>query len=323
MGSQVPTVPRYLNGISPVQRTIAVTSPALKAGKQDLKERVRAGLYSNLRLPSLTPKLLHVAQLPCDVGAPTVFSPERLFAKNPYVALLSEEEKGDLKKRWATKRALSPIIFPRGVKEIKEPLFKQELSTSEVKLVCHTESTFNLVKFDISQAGSKTMVVNQLRTEGVELSNGRLMLIRIKEKQHGVGGALQLVKAVTFIKQESASLQVDFVDKGSYFLFIDMDWHETTLEYAQLKVSCLGRGQTKFIGDHSRKFTKEQVLKKVFSSLVSEESDLYDTKSYTEYLAPNVKKYQSKHPIGGYHFKIFSNKQDGAIFHFRHEYIDA
>lgn len=107
-------------------------------------------------------------------------------------------------------------------------------------------------------------------------------------------------------------INVQTLEKGEYFVFIEIDWNEST-EDTEFCATCYGASRTFYLRDEKTLFAKNDLLRMMLASKAEQLLDGATVQDFSDKGAPEIKKYKG---FGeeGYGFIHVTNESKEATF---------
>lgn len=149
----------------------------------------------------------------------------------------------------------------------------------------------------VSGEGEHTISVSQTdercfnRHSNYDYSNCRMIVLKI-EKDSDVIDDLQLkyMKGVSGWDRET-HCQFDKLEKGEYFVYIEMDWNPDT-EDTDFCATCYGSSRTFYLRDEKSLYDKNDLLRKAYSSKCEQMLEGVTVVDFKDRGAEEIKKYK-------------------------------
>jgi hypothetical protein len=135
----------------------------------------------------------------------------------------------------------------------------------------HCRGSYSLMRIMVSAAGEHTISVSQIderchnRHDEYDYSNCRVILAKIeKDSDNHKDLELKYIKA-TANQDRETHINIENIEKGEYFVYIEMDWNENT-EDTEFCSTCYGSSRTFYLRDEKSLYDKNEILRKILSS---------------------------------------------------------
>ena len=142
------------------------------------------------------------------------------------------------------------------------------LNTSQNR---NPENQFSLLRLYLTDAGEHTISVSQKdercfgRHSDYEYSNCRLIVFKIEKDSDTLDNLeIKYLQGTASFDRETHII-FETLDKGEYYVYVEMDWNETT-EDTDFVVTCYGASKSFYLRDEKSLFTKADFLRKGFAS---------------------------------------------------------
>ena len=157
---------------------------------------------------------------------------------------------------------------------------------------------------------------------GVEYdySNCRIMLLKIDTDKTDIdndGDNLEIdYVAGTQSWDRDTHIEVDDLEKGEYYVYVELDWNENTTE-TNFVATCYGCSKSVYTRNEKALYPKELVLQnamrcKAFHDHSNDET--ITTVTMADKGAPNIKKYKQVCGPEGYGFIVIHNEEKEATY---------
>jgi calpain-15 len=201
--------------------------------------------------------------------------------------------------------------------------FQNEFSFTSFKCK-HTQVGYHLVKMQVGQAGHHTVSVSQKdercfpRNSGYEYNNCRFILMQLKDA-HGISSGVTFMKGTKGYQDRDTYIEMDDLEKGTYYLFVEMEWNDTTPSAERcFNVTDYGPGKTSFLADEAGAYSIDKVLCEVYLSKACPTSGAapedVEVKPMTAKKAPLITRYECNQAPEGYNFVLVANEDPEARY---------
>lgn len=106
-------------------------------------------------------------------------------------------------------------------------------------------------------------------------------------------------------------MEIDNLEEGEYYLFVELP---DMKENKSFVVTSYGASEAEFLADEADKFSKRQILSKIFLSKALQGGKGVTSKDMSEYGAPNIKKYTCINGEERYLFVLIHNATNDKIY---------
>ena len=188
---------------------------------------------------------------------------------------------------------------------------------SFMKASQHRES-YSFMRLVVSAPGEHTISVSQVdercfnRHSEYDYSNCRIIVCKIEKDAEKLEDLeIKYVKGCSGWDRET-HIQFDNLEKGEYFIFIEIDWNENT-EDTEFCSTCYGASKTFYLRDEKTLFNKHDLLRKIYVSKALQMLEGVTVQDFKDKGAEEIKKYKS---FGeeGYGFIHIDNQAKEATF---------
>ena len=185
----------------------------------------------------------------------------------------------------------------------------------------YQDSGYYLFKIDVTSKCEQTFAVSQkdercyARNTNHEYSNCRVILVKSKNNKD-LSSGLEFIRGTKGLQERDTYLECGELNKGVYFLYVQMDWFEAATPDLDscINVNCYGKGVTLFRGDFAKRiaddklYSKQKVLELAFKSKAEKGMADIDKTDLADKKAPLITKYTCTKAPEGYNFVIIKNQ---------------
>jgi len=109
----------------------------------------------------------------------------------------------------------------------------------------------------------------------------------------GISSGVTFIKGTKGYQDRDTYIEVDDLEKGTYYLFVEMEWNDATPSAERcFNVTDYGPGKTSFFADEAGAYSLEKVLCEVYLSKASQRPEDVEVKPMVSKKAPLITRYE-------------------------------
>jgi len=177
---------------------------------------------------------------------------------------------------------------------------------------------YALMRLVVSGSGEHTIGVSQTdercfnRHSEYDYSNCRMIVCKIEEDSDSLDKLkLKYLKGTSGWDRETFC-QFDNLDKGEYFVYVEMDWNEST-EDTDFCVTCYGASKTFYLRDEKSLFQKYDIARHIFASKAVQMCEGVDCQNFKDKGAEEINKYKCFQEEGYGFIHVVNDSKDATF----------